>query len=111
MASSRAAVAACSVMFASVTNGMVGNGALLDWHPHRVEVDGMAGEAIPDIVRADEAEVRKHEEDQDKHQQLVEEARNQATDLHSTDLDTVKRNAEEQVDRIVRAMPKADRSI
>jgi hypothetical protein len=90
---------------------MVGNGALLHWHPHRVEVDGMAGEAIPDIVRADEAEVRKHEEDQDKHQQLVEEARNQATDLHSTDLDTVKRNAEEQVDRVVRAMPKVDRTM
>jgi hypothetical protein len=94
---------------------MVGNGALLDWHPHRVEVDGMAGEAIPDIVRADEAEVRKHEEDQDKHQQLVEEAHNQATDkatdLQSTDMETVRRNAEEQVDRIVRAMPKADRSI
>jgi Fe2+ transport system protein B len=80
-----------------------------------MEVDGMAGEAIPDMVRADEAEARKHEEDQDKHQQLVEEARNQTTgeitDLHSTDMETVKRSAEERVDRVVRAMPKADHTI
>jgi hypothetical protein len=76
-----------------------------------MEVGGMAGEAIPDMVRADEAEARKHEEDQDKHQQLVEETRNQTSDPHSTDMETVKRNAEEQVDRVVRAMPKADRAI
>lgn len=70
----------------------------------------MASEAIPDMVRADEAEARKREDDADTRDHLVEEAHNQSTNLRSTDPDAVQRDAEEQVDRVVQAMPKADRS-
>lgn len=70
----------------------------------------MAGEVIPDMLRADSAETRKREDDQDTHDRLVEEAHNQPTDLQATDLETLKRKAEERVEKVTAAMPKADRS-
>ncbi len=70
----------------------------------------MGGEAIPDMVRADEAEARKREEDEDTHDRLMEDAHNQR-DPRSNDPETIKRSAGEQVEKVTRAMPKADSSI
>jgi hypothetical protein len=101
----------------------------------------MAGEAIPDMLRADyaearkdeavDAEARKREEDQRMHEQIVSGAGaddpsggghtsigdtsikdTQRIDTHDAhEMAAVKREAEKQVEEIASKMPKADKAI